>query len=206
MASEGQQAGDKGAAKEPRIHLLCQLDDFRYQQLRLHKRGRLHHISFTFRFSSGRRPADRPALLLQSVLQSEPYHRLIFDHAVLAWPGVHGPFSIARLSPSDFAPLEPQLAVLEITDVLAVDKWLSPPPDPARIRLALEFVRHHAARAQQAFYLTPCQQFNAQARRGEGLHHEWSHALVEFHEYLFIDRRLTGSRGGRCDLFFLAYE
>lgn len=203
MTEQDRPENSSSAADVLHMSSVCSLADFEYQQLRLHKRGRMHCISCAFSFGHGTEAgnAGLTSLLLMALLRSDAYQKLILDHAVLPWPGVHGPFSIDRLDVADYSPLAPEQARGQMAQVLAADKWRTPPAKPDRLRLAAEFVRRNTLRAEQAFYLEPCREFNATARGGANLHHEWSHALIEFHEYLFVN-----TAQGHCDVFCLAYE
>ncbi len=60
------------------------------------------------------------------------------------------------------------------------------PIEAARRTPVLSFVNSLATRDAERFALLPGERFSATSNRVHS--HEWSHALLEFHEYLIIER------------------
>ena len=185
----------------------CRIELEDRQWLRLHRHGRLHRLGLTFQMGAGKGRAggaSRPFagnIFLLALLSSDCYQEVIFDHLTMPWPGVHGPFALDGLSPHDYSALSPTEAAAQARAVMMSGKWLSPPPDSERLHRLQTWLSRLSARTDLAFRLDACRDFNAQARTGKQFDHEWAHALVEFHEYLFVD-----TAKGRCDILYLAYE
>ena len=169
-----------------------------WRWLRLHKRGRLHWLKLDLDTGGGEFSA---AIFLQALIKANCYQYALFDHATYPWPGVHGPFCTDTLAVTDYADLEPALAKSEIGDIVRTEKWQVPPVElhtAGRVSILLERLTEAS---QQAFRLEACRHFNASARHARDFQHEWAHALLEFHEYLFVRQ---GHRA--CDLIYLTYE
>jgi len=133
-------------------------------------------------------------LFFSSLLAAPLYQELIAAHYTLPAPGKHGPFNIADLTPADYAPIAADEMTRRVRQHLDYRRYGSAPIDPARRRNVTEYVESLAAHAAatEIYELAPCRWFSEPANREYP--HEWSHALLEFREYVLFDtlaRRLT---------------
>lgn len=169
-----------------------------WQWLRLQQYGRLHWLRLNI--DTGRHDFAMP-IFLTALLRAKCYQQLILDHTTMHWPGLHGPFRIDRLALDDYADLLPERAIMEIQAVLQAKKWLAPEL-PYELRGPLtNWLEQHRDSGTQALRLERCRAFNSQAKTGDVHEHEWSHALLEFHEYMFVSEERN-----ICDLLYLVYE
>ena len=137
-----------------------------------------------------RGPAPRRhshTLFFASLLAAPLYHELIAAHYTLPAPGRHGPFNIADLTPADYAPIETDDFVQRVRQHLEYRRYGSAPIEPARRRNVTDYVESLAARGAttEIHALAPCDWFSAPAN--VDYPHEWSHALLEFREYVLFD-------------------
>jgi len=144
-----------------------------------------------------RGPATRRyshTLLFSSLLAAPLYHELIATHYTLPAPGKHGPFNVADLMPAEYAPIEADDFVGRVRQHLDYRRYGSAPIAPERRRNVTDYVDSLAARgsATDIYALAPCEWFSEPANDAHP--HEWSHALLEFREYVLfdtLDRTLT---------------
>ena len=131
-------------------------------------------------------------LLFSSLLAAPLYHELIAAHYTLPAPGKHGPFNVGDLTPADYLPITADDLVGRVRQHLDYRRYGSAPIAPARKRNVTDYVDSLAARgaATDIYALAPCEWFSAPAN--DAYPHEWSHALLEFREYLLFDT-LTGT-------------
>jgi hypothetical protein len=126
-------------------------------------------------------------LLFSSLLAAPIYHELIAAHYALPTPGKHGPFNIADLTPADYFPITADDFVGRVRQHLDYRRYGSAPIAPERRRNVTDHVDSLAARgsATDIYALAPCEWFSQPANDAHP--HEWSHALLEFREYVLFD-------------------
>ena len=133
------------------------------------------------------RPRHSHTLLFSSLLAAPLYHELIAAHYTLPAPHKHGPFNIAELTPADYVPIAADAFARRVRQHLDYRRYGCAPIAPERRRNVTDYVDSLAAggTATEIYALAPCEWFSAP---GNAAHpHEWSHALLEFREYVIFD-------------------
>lgn len=150
----------------------------------------------------------KPNMLFASLLESELYQYSDTGHLSLPLAGVHGPFSTARIKPDDFVEIPRAQWLLEIVSLIQQEKWQLPKLEVKEAQQVAQALDTMFDTQTRVFRLQLCEGFNASSYRGgdarllsSQYHHEWSHALSEFHEYILVDEQ-----AGRCDCLMLSYE
>ena len=152
---------------------------------RLPPRGQLRIVSGIAKPVSA--AAYSPTLLFSSLLHAPHYHELVLAHYALPASGKHGPFNVADLAPADFREIDPQTLIRRTSRHLEYRRYGAPAIAPALVRRTEDLIVGFAARPFLVYALAPCEAFS---RPDNSTHpHEWSHALLEFHEYVLFDRR-----------------
>ncbi len=161
---------------------------------RLPPRGQFRVIAADVRGPSS--PRFPHTLFFSSLLAAPLYQELLAAHYTLAADGKHGPFNVADLTPADFVPIG--VAELQRRIALHLDyrRYGCAPISAERRRNVTDFVDVLATQAFEVFALTPCAWFSDAANTRYP--HEWSHALLEFHEYVLFD---TLHRNFLCLMF-----
>lgn len=152
---------------------------------------RVHQAAFR-RSSTGRSqataPRNRTTNLFFDLLQAPFYQELVLRHWAGPMSGVHGPFLCAHLQPRDFEQLTPDDFDRRIERILGDTRW-----EPSSAKTIREGILNlQVAAASDAFVLKPGEGFDPYL--ATELQHEWSHAVVEFHEFLLVSwaaQRLT---------------
>lgn len=150
---------------------------------RLPPRGQLRVIAADVRQDRG--GAFNATLFFSSLLHAPFYHELILAHYCLPAPGKHGPFNIDELSPADYRPFEPADLAERFEHHLNYRRFGAQPIERSKRERVQHFVASLSARPIDVFELAPCNTFSA-GRVAQP--HEWSHALLEFHEYVVLDK------------------
>jgi hypothetical protein len=150
---------------------------------RLPPRGQFRVIAADVR---GPAPHRFPHTLFFSSLLAAPiYQELVAAHYTLPANGKHGPFNIAELTPADFVPIDAAALQRRIERHLDYQRYGAAPISPERRQNVTDFIDLLATQAFEIFALSPCDWFSDP--RNTRYPHEWSHALLEFHEYVLFD-------------------
>jgi hypothetical protein len=152
---------------------------------RLPPRGLFRVVVADVRGGAARRHSH--TLLFSSLLAAPLYHELIAAHYTLPAAGKHGPFNVADLTPADYRAIAAEAFARRVRQHLDYRRHGSAPIAAERRRNVLAYVDSLATRgaATEIYELVPCEWFSAP---GNAAHpHEWSHALLEFREYVLFD-------------------
>src|SRR5262245_39049338 len=124
-------------------------------------------------------------LLFSSLLNAPHYQELVLAHYTLPSPGRHGPFLTSALSPAEFRELERAELRAYVARDLGFSRYETPSVAPeAKARVA-GLVANLLRTGPRVFRLAACDWFNAVDN--DVYPHEWSHAVLEFHEYVLFD-------------------
>ena len=124
-------------------------------------------------------------LFFSSLLAAPLYQELIAAHYTLPADGKHGPFNIAELTPADFVPIDAATFQRRIEHHLDYRRYGAAPIAAERRQNVTDFIDLLATQAFEIFSLAPCAWFSEPTNTRYP--HEWSHALLEFHEYVLFD-------------------
>jgi hypothetical protein len=137
-----------------------------------------------------RGPASRRhshTLFFSSLLAAPFYHELIAAHYTLPAPGKHGPFNVSDLTPADYVPIAADEFLRRVGQHLDYRRYGCAPIPEARRRNVVDYAESLVARGAvtEIHALAPCDWFSAPTN--SSYPHEWSHALLEFREYVIFD-------------------
>ncbi len=168
---------------------------------RLPPRGQLRAISAMVSGTTGAARAKplNHTLFFSSLLGASFYQETIVTHYAAPTPGRHGPFNIAEMSPADYATISASDLFERTETHLAYQRMGSAPIEMAQRTHVLNFVSSLANRNAQRFMLLPGARFSEIDNTDHA--HEWSHALLEFHEYLIFEPAT-----GRLLLLMFAFD
>jgi hypothetical protein len=124
-------------------------------------------------------------LFFSSLLTAPLYQEIVAAHYTLHAETRHGPFNIDELTPADYTSISAAELQRRIVCHLEYRRYGSAQIPLERRRNVTDFIDVLAAQAFEIFALTPCNWFNDPANTRYP--HEWSHSLLEFHEYVLFD-------------------
>ncbi len=150
---------------------------------RLPPRGQFRVIAADVRGPSPRRFPH--TLFFSSLLGAPLYQELLAAHYTLPADGKHGPFNVADLTPADFVPISVVELQRRIALHLEYRRYGCAPISGERRRNVTDFVDLLSTQSFEVFALAPCDWFSDATNTRYP--HEWSHALLEFHEYVLFD-------------------
>ena len=150
---------------------------------RLPPRGHFRVIAADVRGPSPRRFPH--TLFFSSLLAAPLYQELMAAHSTLPADGKHGPFNVAELTPADFVPVGVAELQRRIARHLDYRRYGCAPISIERRSNITDFVDLLVTQSFEVFALAPCAWFSDAANTRYP--HEWSHALLEFHEYVLFD-------------------
>ncbi|MBF2755073.1 MAG: hypothetical protein ISN29_07415 [Gammaproteobacteria bacterium AqS3] len=143
-------------------------------------------------------------LFFDALLGSDFYQYNNVGYLSLPAAGVHGPFLTERMSSADYQLLPDGAWFSQIMELIQQPKWQLPRLENDQAVKVMNALGGLFRGNITAYRLTLCDDFNrlrTSARAAHQYHHEWSHALSEFHEYVLIDLS-----EGTCDCLIFAYE
>ena len=154
---------------------------------RLPPRGQLRVISANVSGITGAALANPPnhTLFFSSLLGASLYQETIATHYAAPTPGRHGPFNVTELSPADYVRISASQLTERAKTHLDYQRMGCAPIEASQRTHVLNFFGSLATRDAQRFTLVPGARFSEPANRDHS--HEWSHALLEFHEYLIFE-------------------
>jgi hypothetical protein len=150
------------------------------RSLRLSAHGQLRIVS-----ADVRGPRFSQTLFFSSLFTAPFYHELVMAHCCVPSPGHHGPFNVAELTPAMYVPIDAGQLRSRIADHLRYRRFGSAPIAAARAREVTDLIEEVLSQRLEIHALVPCEWFSAPTNQTHP--HEWSHALLEFHEYVIFD-------------------
>jgi hypothetical protein len=124
-------------------------------------------------------------LLFSSLLEAPHYQELVLTHYTLPSPGRHGPFLTNALSPAAYREVPRAELRARIAQSLSFSRYATSPIAPAAKARVVDLVASLLRAPMRAYRLDACDWFNA--ADNSVYPHEWSHAVLEFHEYVLFD-------------------
>jgi hypothetical protein len=151
--------------------------------LRLSPRGQLRLVVADARGPAAQRFSH--TLFFSSLLAAPFYHELIMAHCCLPSAGHHGPFNVAELTPAMYVPIDAAALRRRVAGHLQYRRFGCAPIAAERRRSVTALVDDLLKQSFDVYALAPCEWFSAPTN---GTYpHEWSHALLEYHEYVLFD-------------------
>ena len=150
------------------------------RSVRLSARGQLRLVS-----ADVRGPRFGHTLFFSSLFAAPFYHEVVMAHCCVPSPGHHGPFNVAELTPAMYVPIDSAELRSRIADHLRYRRFGCAPIADARAREVIALLDDMLTQRLEIHALAPCEWFSAPTN--QTYPHEWSHALLEFHEYAIFD-------------------
>jgi len=153
------------------------------RSLRLSPRGQLRLVIADVHGPAAARFSH--TLFFSSLLAAPFYHELIMAHGCLPSEGHHGPFNVAELTPAMYVAIDAGTLRKRVADHLQYRRFGCVRITEARGRNVSALVDDVLEQPFAVFALAPCEWFSAPTNGRYP--HEWSHALLEYHEYVLFD-------------------
>jgi hypothetical protein len=150
------------------------------RSVRLSSHGQLRLVS-----ADVRGPRFSHTLFFSSLFAAPFYHELVMAHCCVPSSGHHGPFNVAELTPAMYVPIGAGELRLRIADHLRYRRFDCAPIAAERVREVTALLEGVLTQPLEIHALAACEWFSAPTNRTHP--HEWSHALLEFHEYAIFD-------------------
>jgi hypothetical protein len=150
------------------------------RSLRLSPRGQLRLI-----VADVRGPRFSHTLFFSSLFAAPFYHELVMTHCCLPAPGQHGPFNVAELTPAMYQPIDAGQLRRRVSDHLRYTRFGCEPITAERGREIAKLIEDVLKQPLDIYALAPCDWFSTPTNTTYP--HEWSHALIEYHEYVLFD-------------------
>jgi hypothetical protein len=150
------------------------------RSLRLSPRGQLRLI-----VADVRGPRFSHTLFFSSLFAAPFYHELVMAHCCLPSAGQHGPFNVAELTPAMYVAIDGAELRRRVSDHLGYRRFGCAPIAAERGREVTALVEDVLRQPLEIYALAPCEWFSAPTNATYP--HEWSHALLEYHEYVLFD-------------------
>ena len=190
------QSGE-GASNSSQVHRLEDTFHFSADKTRrhqLHKHAGLLLSQASFESPSLEAGQFSATGFFWSLLAAPFYQRVVSVYGSVPGSKMRGPFMTTSLSPADYQPVSEDDFVERIGQMLQQERWMSPPlteEQTDRLKILIGYLIDQRTRI---FRLRRCEDFNRMHRQKrvpdnpqETYDHEWSHALLEYHEYVLID-------------------
>ena len=152
--------------------------------LRLHEHGLMR----VFKILIDKKSKEfNPYNFFTSLIDSNFYQELFFDHFSQISKGKHGPFLIENIAPDNFSEEKNKFFKEKFLQIVASPKWGCPKISEnafAKIKLLLD---HVVTDNTRVYFLEKCRTFNISFNEAIIYEHEWSHNLSSFYEFILYD-------------------
>ena len=152
--------------------------------LRLHEHGLIR----VFKILIDKKSKEfNPYNFFTSLIDSNFYQELFFDHFSQISKGKHGPFLIENIAPDNFSEEKNKFFKEKFLQIVASPKWGCPKISEnafAKIKLLLD---HVVTDNTRVYFLEKCRTFNISFNEAIIYEHEWSHNLSSFYEFILYD-------------------
>ena len=152
--------------------------------LRLHEHGLMR----VFKILIDKKSKEfNPCNFFTSLIYSNFYQELFFDHFSQISKGKHGPFLIENIAPDNFSEEKNKFFKEKFLQIVASPKWGCPKISEnafAKIKLLLD---HVVTDNTRVYFLEKCRTFNISFNEAIIYEHEWSHNLSSFYEFILYD-------------------
>ena len=152
--------------------------------LRLHDHGLIRVFKIQI---DGKTKKFNPYSFFTSLIGSDFYQELFFDHFSQTSKGKHGPFLVEKIAPDNFSEERNKVFKEEFLQIVASPKWGCPNISAdafKKIKLLLDYV---VSDRTMIYFLDKCRTFNISSNEAKIYEHEWSHNLSSFYEFILYD-------------------
>ena len=152
--------------------------------LRLHEHGLIRLFSLNVK---NEHKTFNKSIFFQSLIASEFYQELFFDHYSQASKGKHGPFLTSNINHEDFLKQSNNFFIEDLMQILSSSKWGCPPIDPSNLDKVKSVIPSIIFDNSKIFFLDKCRTFNKSSNEAKIYEHEWSHNLSSFYEFVIYN-------------------
>ena len=126
-------------------------------------------------------------IFFTSLINSNFYQELFFDHFSQISTGKHGPFLTENIVPSDFSEEKNKVFKEEFLQIVASPKWGCPKISEEAFEKIKHLLDHVVTDNTLIYFLDKCRAFNTSSNEAKIYEHEWSHNLSSFYEFILYD-------------------
>ena len=126
-------------------------------------------------------------IFFTSLINSNFYQELFFDHFSQISTGKHGPFLTENIVPSDFSEEKNKVFKEEFLQIVASPKWGCPKISGDAFEKIKLLQDHVVTDRTLIYFLDKCRTFNTSSNEAKIYEHEWSHNLSSFYEFILYD-------------------
>lgn len=166
--------------------------------LRLHDHGLIRLFNIDVKRNS---ESFNKSIFFQSLISTEFYQELFFDHFSQSSKGRHGPFLVNNIKPTQFTKQLNISFANDLLKILSTPKWGCPPISNLildKIKSALPSLINEQS---LIFFLDKCKSFNESSEESKIYEHEWSHNLTSFYEFIIFNPDVR-----KLHIIILTYE
>ena len=152
--------------------------------LRLHEHGLIRVFKILIDKES---KEFNPYNFFSSLIDSDFYQELFFDHFSQISKGKHGPFLIENIAPDNFSEKKNKVFKEEFLQIVASPKWGCPKISGKAFKKIKLLLDHVVTDSTRVYFLDKCRTFNTSSNEAKIYEHEWSHNLSSFYEFILYD-------------------
>ena len=152
--------------------------------LRLHDHGLLR----VFKIQIDKKSKEfNPYTFFTSLIDSNFYQELFFDHFSQISDGKHGPFLTENISPGNFSEEKNKGFKEKFLKIVTSPKWGCPKISGDAFEKIKLLQDHVVTDRTLIYFLDKCRTFNTSSNEAKIYEHEWSHNLSSFYEFILYD-------------------
>ena len=152
--------------------------------LRLHDHGLLR----VFKIQIDKKSKEfNPYTFFTSLIDSNFYQELFFDHFSQISDGKHGPFLTENISPDNFSEEKNKGFKEKFLKIVTSPKWGCPNISGDAFEKIKLLQDHVVTDRTLIYFLDKCRTFNTSSNEAKIYEHEWSHNLSSFYEFILYD-------------------
>ena len=152
--------------------------------LRLHEHGLLR----VFKIQINKKSKEiNPYTFFASLIDSDFYQELFFDHFSQISKGKHGPFLIENIAPDNFSEEKNKVFKEQFLQIVTSPKWGCPKITGTALEKIKLLLDHVVTESTLIYFLDKCRTFNTSSNEAKIYEHEWSHNLTSFYEFILYD-------------------
>ena len=155
--------------------------------LRLHKHGLLRLFKME---AYNKSKPFHSTTFFSSLVESNLYQELFFDHFSQFVKGMHGPFLIKNIKAAHFSKESNKFFVQDFLQLVSSPKWGCPVISISALEKVKILLAHIVKESILIYSLNKCRPFNASSNEAKIYEHEWSHNLTSFYEYILYNPNL----------------
>ena len=156
--------------------------------LRLHDHGLLR--VFKIKIDNKSKNFNR-LTFFSSLIDSNFYQELFFDHFSQSSIGKHGPFLIKNIQPDHFSKKSNRFFKEDFLQIVTSPKWGCSAISENSLEKVKVLLQHVIQKTTLIYFLDKCRTFNTSSNEAKIFEHEWSHNLTSFYEFILYDPEIN---------------